>query len=82
MRTIRGGKDTLLIRARLTSDLSENQRLARDAMLKRLLREGLVEVDAHAIGPDGKLRANVIYAQTRNNVLKLNGTGRMLHITT
>lgn len=82
MRTIRGGKDTLLIRARLTSDLSESQRLARDAMLERLLREGLVEVDDHAIGPDGKLRATVIHAQTRNNVLKLSGTGRMLHITT
>ncbi len=81
MRTIRGGKDTLLIRARLTSDLSESQRMARDAMLERLLREGLVEVDDHAIGPDGKLRANIIHAQTRNNVLKLNGTGRMLHIT-
>jgi len=82
MRTIRGGKETLMIRARLTSDLGESQRKARDEMLVHLMQEGLIELDDYIIGPDGKLRSTVIHAQTRNNVLKLSGTGRMLHITT
>ena len=81
MRTIRGGKDTLLIRARLTSDLGESQRQARDEMLEHMMHEGLVELDDHAVGPDGKLRATVVRGLTRDNVLKLSGTGRMLHIT-
>ena len=71
-----------MIRARLTSDLGESQRLSRDEMLDASVREGLIEFDDHAMGPDGKLRPSVIHAQTRNNVLKLNGTGHMLHITT
>jgi hypothetical protein len=80
MRTIQGGKDTLLIRARLTSDLGESQRQARDAMLAHLMHEGLIALDDDVIGPDGKPRSTVIHALTRNHVLKLSGTGRMLHI--
>jgi hypothetical protein len=79
---IRGGKDILLVRARLTSDLGEQQRQARDEMLVHMLHEGLIELDDHAIGPDGKLRVTVVRGLTRNNVLKLRGTGRMLHIAT
>jgi len=80
LRAIKGGKETLLIRARLTSDLGESQRQARDEMLGHLMAEGLVEVDEHAVGPDGKLRATVVHAQTRHGVLKLGSTARMLHI--
>ncbi|MDF1516050.1 MAG: hypothetical protein P1S60_19735, partial [Anaerolineae bacterium] len=82
LREVSGGKGTLLIRARLTSDLGERQRQARDAMLEHLMQEGLIELDAHATGPDGKLRTSIIHGLTRHNVLKLSGTGRMLHITT
>ncbi|HUW08315.1 MAG TPA: hypothetical protein VM537_01235, partial [Anaerolineae bacterium] len=82
LRTVRGGKETLLIRARLTSDLGESQRQARDEMLDHLMTEGLVEIDEHAVGPDGKLRSTVVHAQTRQGVLKLGGTARMLHIAT
>jgi hypothetical protein len=81
LRAIQGGKDTFYIRARLTSDLGESQRQARDEMLEHMMNEGLVELDDQAIGPDGKLRATVVLGLTRHNVLKLSGTGRMLHIT-
>ena len=81
MRAIRGGKDILMIRARMTSDMGETQRRARDEMLEHLMHEGLIELDDQAVGPDGKLRSTVIHGVTRNNVLKLSGTGRMLHIT-
>jgi hypothetical protein len=82
IRMIRGGKDILLVRARLTSDLGEQQRQARDEMLEHMLHESIIELDDHAIGPDRKLRATVVRGLTRNNILKLRGTGRMLHIAT
>jgi hypothetical protein len=80
LRTVAGGKESLLIRARLTSDLGEGQRGARDEMLDHLMKEGLVELDERSVGPDGKLRSTVIHAQTRQGVLKLGSTARMLHI--
>ena len=80
LRTIRAGKGILMVRARLTSDLGESQRKARDEMLDHLMHEGLVELDEYALGPDGKLRTTVVHGRTRRDVLNLTGTARMLHI--
>jgi hypothetical protein len=80
LRVTKPGKDTLLVRARLSSDLGESERKARDQMLAHLIDEGLVELDEHAVGPDGNLRSAIVYAQTRSNVVRLRGTTRMLHI--
>jgi hypothetical protein len=80
LRTVKAGKGTLLVRARLTSDLGESQRKARDQMLSHLIHEGLVELDQHAIGPDGELRPTIVHGQVRQGVVKLSGTARMLHI--
>jgi hypothetical protein len=80
LRAVRAGKETLLVRARLTSDLGRSQQEARDDMLEHLMREGLVELDERAMGPDGNPRAAVVHAETRYNAIKLRGTARLLHI--
>ncbi|MDX1415005.1 MAG: hypothetical protein R3293_12490 [Candidatus Promineifilaceae bacterium] len=68
------------VRALLTSDLSEQQRENRDALLRHLLDEGLLKMGPAAVGPHGRPLASVVQAESTNGYLHINGTARMLHI--
>jgi hypothetical protein len=68
------------VRAKLTSDQSDLQRHARDLMLMRLLSNGLVARDEHALRPDGSLLDSVIRLNTESGNLKVKGTASLLHI--
>jgi hypothetical protein len=78
LRIIGSGKDILHVRARLTSDLGQQQQ--RDAMLTHLIQEGLVEIDERAFEFDNRQRATAVYAHIQNQVLKMKATCRMLHV--
>ena len=68
------------IRALLTSDLSEQQRENRDALLLHLLDEGLLKLGQAAIGPNDEPIPSVVQGKSTNGYLHINGTARMLHI--
>jgi hypothetical protein len=78
--------DTRTIRAHLTSDRSNRpeelreQREDRDLMLRRLADEDLLELSRHGIGPDEKPLRSVVRAESTQGVIRVRGTGRMLHI--
>jgi hypothetical protein len=75
------GRDmgVLHIRARLTGDLGQQQE--RDAMLRQLLEEDLIDVNSDSVDVDGRINRTAIQMRTRNNVLEVRGTARMLHIS-
>lgn len=68
------------IRALLTSDLSEQQRENRDALLRHLLEEGLLKMGQAAVGPNERPLASVVQGKSTNGYLHVNGTARILHI--
>ncbi len=68
------------IRACLTSDQSAEQQSDRDLLLSHLAGEGLLRLDEHAVGPDGKPLDAAVTGQTINGLVRLHGTGRLLHI--
>lgn len=71
------GKNALHVRACLSSDLGQVGE--RDAMIRHLLQEGLLQVrDSSA---DGGLQPTAVDAYIRNDVLSVARTARMLHIT-
>jgi hypothetical protein len=78
VRALRKGKQQLYVHACLTSDRGQSQQ--RDAMLRGLVRQGLLRVrESGSAGADG---ATDIVGHIRNDVLSLSHTGNMLHITT
>ena len=69
------GKGTLLVRALLVSDSSNpTQQAGRTAMINRLLEKGILEFEETESGSGG------VAALMRDNVLKISGTMRLLHI--
>ncbi len=76
-KVVRRGKEKLRVRACLTSERDQSQQ--RDAMIRHLVRQGLVHVaDA---GPAGMDAATGVVGHIRNDVLSLSHTGHLLHIT-
>jgi hypothetical protein len=72
--------DTRRVRALLTSDLAEEQRVDRDLLLRRLLDEGLLHLEEEAIGPSGAELATAVIAETTQNLMRVRGAARTLHI--
>ena len=72
--------DTRRLRACLTSERSDEQRLDRDRMLLRLLDHDALRLDRLAIGPDGQPLRTVVRAQALGDVMRVRGTARTLHV--
>ena len=72
--------DTRRIRALLTSDLAEEQRADRDLLLHRLLDEGLLRLEAEAIGPSGAELGTAVIAEATQDLMRVRGAARTLHI--
>jgi hypothetical protein len=72
--------DTRRLRSRLSTDLSEEQRLDRDRMLLRMDDQGLLLLDRHALGPDREPLRSVIPAESLGPVMRVRGGARMLHL--
>jgi hypothetical protein len=68
------------VRAKLTSDRTDNQRGERDRMFKRLLESGLLARDEQACAPDGSLLDLVVRVDTASGRLQIHGTAQLLHI--
>lgn len=85
---------TKRVRAIVTSDFSERpsaskkqrkldrqqQKADRDLMLERLIDGGVLQLADQAGGPDGKQLASVVTAETMDNLMRIRGAARMLHI--
>lgn len=78
VRVLRRGKQKLRVRACLTSETGQSQQ--RDAMIRHLVRQGLLRV-AEA-GPAGADLGTGIVGHIRNDVFSVSRAGHMLHITT
>lgn len=78
--------NTRQVRACLTSDHSQRpqeqreQRKDRDRMLQRLADQGLLQTGHLALGPDGRQLRTVVSAQSTNDLMRVRGAVRMLHI--
>jgi hypothetical protein len=72
--------DTRRIKALLTSDLAEEQRADRDRLLHRLLDEGLLRLEDEAIGPSGSELGTAVIAEAAQNLMRVRGAARTLHI--
>ena len=78
--------ETSMILARLTSappaDSGEyrQQRQDRDVFLQRLVKEGLLKVGKHAIGPDGQPLLSAIQAEVKGGIMRTRSTANLLHI--
>ena len=74
--------ETPKVRAILTSDMSDEHRNDRNAMLVRLRDEDRLRMGGEAIGPDGQplpIRSAVL-AEMSGDLLRVRSTARMLHI--
>ena len=85
---------TKRVRAIVTSDFSERpsvskkqralnreqQKTDRDLMLEHLIDEGVLRLADQAGGPDGQQLSSVVTAETMNNLMRIRGAARMLHI--
>jgi hypothetical protein len=72
--------DTRRIKARLTSDLAEQQRTDRDLLLHRLLDQGLLRLEHEAVGPSGAELGTAVIAEAAQNLMRVRGAARTLHI--
>jgi hypothetical protein len=86
--------ETKRVRAIVTSDFSERpstsrkqrkldrkqQKADRDLMLERLIDDGVLQVADQAGGPDGEQLRSVVTAETMDNLMRIRGAARMLHI--
>jgi hypothetical protein len=72
--------DSRRLRSRLTTDLSEEQRLDRDRMLMRMDDEGLLLLDRRSLGPDQQPVRSAIRAESLGPVMRVRGGARMLHL--
>jgi hypothetical protein len=72
--------DTRRLRSRLTTDLSEEQRLDRDRMLLRMDDQGLLLLDRRGLGPDQQPLHSAIHAQSTGSMMRVRGGARMLHL--
>jgi hypothetical protein len=72
--------DNRLVRFLLTSDQSQQQCDYRDRMLSRLVEDGLLRLDHHALSPDRKLLPSVVPADTTSGILRIMGTAQLLHV--
>ena len=74
---VRRGKEKLRVRACLSSETGQSQQ--RDAMIRHLVRQGLLRVvEAWPTGADATMG---IVGHIRNDVFSVSHTGHMLHIT-
>lgn len=73
--------DTRQVRALLTADQSDAQRRDRDRMLLKLDQMGAVQLAHNAIGPDGKPLMSAVIAESTNQLMRVRGAARMLHIS-
>jgi hypothetical protein len=73
-------RDTRRLRSRLTTDLSEEQRLDRDRMLLRMDGEGVLLLDRRGLGPDQQPLTSAIRAESLGPVMRVRGGARMLHL--
>ena len=85
---------TKRVRAIVTSDFSERpagsrkqrkidrqrQKEDRDSMLERLIDEGVLQLADQAGGPDGLQLSSVVTAETMDNLMRIRGAARLLHI--
>lgn len=85
---------TKRVRAIVTSDFSERpsgskkqrkidrqqQKDDRDLILERLIDDGVLQLADQAGGPDGKQLSSVVTAETMDNLMRIRGAARMLHI--
>jgi hypothetical protein len=78
--------DTKLVRALMTSELSgrpreqDDQRGDRDLMLARLADQDVLRFGHLATGPTGKPLRSLIPAESTGDLMRVRGTGRMLHV--
>lgn len=72
--------DTRRLRSRLTTDLSEEQRLDRDRMLLRMDDQGLLLLDRRGLGPDQQPLHAAIHAESLGSLMRVRGGARMLHL--
>ncbi|HUQ31612.1 MAG TPA: hypothetical protein VM095_05795 [Pyrinomonadaceae bacterium] len=85
---------TKRVRALLTSDFSEKtsgrggqgekeralQQGDRDTILTRLADEGILQLAGRAMGPDSRPIDSVVRAEASDNLMRVRGAARMLHI--
>ena len=85
---------TKRVRAIVTSDFGERpagsrkqrkidrqrQKEDRDLMLARLIDEGVLQLADQADGPDGLQLSSVVSAETMDNLMRIRGAARLLHI--
>lgn len=71
---------TKKIRACLTSDQGEEQQADREGLMGHLAGLDLLRLDGQALGPDNRPRVSVIGGRRVDGLLRLEGTGRLLHI--
>ncbi len=78
--------DTKLVRALMTSDLSgrpqeqDEQQEDRDLMLARLADQDVLRFGHLAMGLRGRPLRSVIPAESTGDLMRVRGTGRMLHV--
>ncbi len=72
--------ETRALRAKLTSDLSDEQKHDRDLMLRHLTDQGFLQLERQAIGPDGKELRSVVIAEAASGLMRVRGVARMLPI--
>jgi hypothetical protein len=73
--------NTRQVRALLSSDSSRRQALDRDAMLEKLLDNGVLRLGQSAMGADGRWLTTAIRAETMKDMMRVRSSARMLHIT-
>ena len=75
-----GDEDVPTVRALLRSDEGDEHRQDRDAMLSRLREEDRIKVNEEALGFDGKPLRSSVLARATGDLLRVTGTGCMLHL--
>jgi hypothetical protein len=69
------------VRAKLTADYgAADQRDARDALLRRLNDDGVLQIGDAGIGPDGKPLGGAVHGEVMGDLMRVRGLARMLHI--
>jgi hypothetical protein len=68
------------VRALLTSDKLKRQTTDRDLMLKRLMDQGKLLIGDAAMGADGNWLCTAVRAEKMNEMMRVRGAARMLHI--
>lgn len=71
---------TCKVRVLLTSGHAPGQQVDRDALLRRLADQGVLQFGGAAVGLESLSRPDVIRAESVEGVMRLSGTARMLHI--